>query len=81
MERLIDPQVWLDAATQIFYSFGLGFGGLIAFSSYNPRKNNCERDAIIVSLTNWFTAIFGCTVIFSVLGFKATIMYEHCIAR
>lgn len=81
MERLADPQVWLDAATQIFYSFGLGFGGLIAFSSYNPRNNNCERDAIIVSLMNWFTAILASTVIFSVLGFKATIMYENCIQR
>ncbi|XP_069113904.1 sodium- and chloride-dependent transporter XTRP3A-like [Argopecten irradians] len=81
MDRLADPQVWLDAATQIFYSFGLGFGGLIAFSSYNPRNNNCERDAIIVSLTNWFTAILASTVIFSVLGFKATTMYENCVER
>ncbi|KAK3086251.1 hypothetical protein FSP39_015776 [Pinctada imbricata] len=81
MDRLADPQVWLDAATQIFYSFGLGFGGMIAFSSYNPRKNNCERDAIIVSIVNWFTAIFASTVIFSVLGFKATVMYEACVER
>lgn len=81
IERLGDPQVWLDAATQIFYSFGLGFGGLIAFSSYNPRNNNCQRDAIIVALTNWFTAIFSSTVIFSVLGFKATLMFETCQDR
>ncbi|XP_046545031.1 LOW QUALITY PROTEIN: sodium- and chloride-dependent transporter XTRP3-like [Haliotis rubra] len=81
MESLKDPQCWLDAATQIFYSFGLAFGGLIAFSSYNPKKNNCERDAIIVSLCNWFTAIFACTVIFSILGFKATLMYENCISQ
>lgn len=81
IERLGDPQVWLDAATQIFYSFGLGFGGLIAFSSYNPKNNNCQRDAIIVSLTNWFTALFSSTVIFSVLGFKATLMFETCQDR
>lgn len=79
MDRLGDPQVWLDAATQIFYSFGLGFGGLIAFSSYNSIHNNCQRDAILISMCNWFTALFASTVIFAVLGFKATLMYENCL--
>ncbi|KAK6185486.1 hypothetical protein SNE40_007708 [Patella caerulea] len=79
LEKLYDPQCWLDAATQIFYSFGLAFGGLIAFSSYNPSNNNFQRDAILVSLCNWFTAIYACAVIFAILGFKATLMFENCL--
>lgn len=79
MGNLMNPQCWLDAATQIFFSFGLGFGGLIAFSSYNPTENNVQKDAILVSLTNWFTAIYACAVIFAIMGFKATLMYDHCI--
>lgn len=76
---IFDPVVWLEAGTQIFFSLGLAFGGLIAFSSYNPVNNNCYRDAVVVSLTNCFTSMFAGIVVFSVIGFKATMTYEKCL--
>ncbi|KAK6632553.1 hypothetical protein RUM43_013321 [Polyplax serrata] len=77
---IADPVVWLEAGTQIFFSLGLAFGGLIAFSSYNPVNNNCYKDAVMVSLTNCFTSMFAGIVVFSILGFKATMVYEKCLA-
>ncbi|KAM6935298.1 sodium-dependent neutral amino acid transporter B(0)AT3-like [Lycodopsis pacificus] len=77
-ETLRDPKVWLDAATQVFFSLSLAFGGLIAFSSYNAQKNNCERDALIVGCVNSFTSIYASIPIFAILGFKANENYNDC---
>ncbi|KAF4528110.1 hypothetical protein B566_EDAN016591 [Ephemera danica] len=79
LEKLLDPTVWLDAATQVFYSFGLAFGSLIAFGSYNPPNNNCVRDVLLVSLTNAVTAIYASVVIFAILGFKAFSNVAKCV--
>lgn len=79
VEKLLDPTVWMDAATQVFYSFGLAFGSLIAFGSYNPPKNNCVRDVILVSICNALTAIYASIVVFAILGFKAMSNVDKCI--
>ncbi|XP_054619747.1 sodium-dependent neutral amino acid transporter B(0)AT3-like isoform X2 [Dunckerocampus dactyliophorus] len=68
---LKDPQVWLDASTQIFFSLSVAFGGLIAFSSYNNQLNNCEKDAVMVGIINSATSLYASISVFSILGFKA----------
>ncbi|XP_077431617.1 sodium- and chloride-dependent transporter XTRP3A-like [Vanacampus margaritifer] len=81
MEELTNPTAWINAATQIFFSLGLGLGWLIAFSSYNEYNNNFERQAFIVSFINSGTSIFASVVTFSIYGFKATVNYENCLER
>ncbi|XP_059195564.1 sodium- and chloride-dependent transporter XTRP3-like [Centropristis striata] len=81
MEQLADPTTWINAATQIFFSLGLGFGTLIAFASYNHYNNNFEQQAIIVSFINCGTSIFASIVTFAIYGFKATVNYENCLER
>ncbi|XP_041758373.1 sodium- and chloride-dependent transporter XTRP3 [Coregonus clupeaformis] len=81
MEQLANPTTWINAATQIFFSLGLGFGSLIAFASYNQYNNNFEKQAIVVSMVNSGTSIFASIVTFSIYGFKATFNYESCLER
>uniref|UniRef100_W5M1P1 Transporter n=1 Tax=Lepisosteus oculatus TaxID=7918 RepID=W5M1P1_LEPOC len=81
LEQLANPMTWINAATQIFFSLGLGFGSLIAFASYNQPNNNFERQAIAVSIINSGTSIFASLVTFAIYGFKATCNYERCLDR
>ncbi|XP_022368186.1 sodium-dependent neutral amino acid transporter B(0)AT3 [Enhydra lutris kenyoni] len=81
VRTLRNPQVWLDAATQIFFSLSLAFGGHIAFASYNPPRNNCEKDAVTIALVNSMTSLYASIAVFSVLGFKAANDHGHCLDR
>ncbi|KAK2490330.1 hypothetical protein MC885_007116 [Smutsia gigantea] len=64
-------KVWIEAALQIFYSLGVGFGGLLTFASYNTFHQNIYRDTFIVTLGNAVTSILAGFAIFSVLGYMS----------
>ncbi|XP_064417128.1 sodium- and chloride-dependent GABA transporter 2-like [Latimeria chalumnae] len=69
--RLTDPQVWMDAGTQIFFSYAICQGCLTALGSYNKYNNNCYKDCIALCLLNSITSFVAGFAIFSVLGFMA----------
>ncbi|XP_026324527.1 sodium- and chloride-dependent glycine transporter 1-like [Hyposmocoma kahamanoa] len=68
---LAKPKVWADAATQIFYSLGPGWGGLVSMASFNRFHYNNLKSSIIIPLVNSGTSIWAGFVVFSVLGFAA----------
>jgi solute carrier family 6 GABA transporter-like protein 1 len=70
-DRLAYAECWIDGGTQIFYSYGVGIGALLALGSYNKFNHNCYRDTFVVCSINTFTSFYAATVIFSILGFMA----------
>ncbi|KAK5933408.1 hypothetical protein CgunFtcFv8_013894 [Champsocephalus gunnari] len=68
---LIDPEVWIDAGTQIFFSYAICLGAMTSLGSYNKYKYNCYRDCLLLGALNSGTSFVSGFAIFSVLGFMA----------
>ncbi len=69
--RLLDPQAWSDAFSQIFFSLSLGFGIMITYASYLPRRAHITNNALITSLANCGFEIFAGFAVFATLGYMA----------
>ncbi|HFD13102.1 MAG TPA: sodium-dependent transporter, partial [Crenotrichaceae bacterium] len=75
--RMTDPQVWIDAYSQIFFTLSLGFGIMITYASYLPEKSNLTKTALITVLLNsGYSILAGCGV-FAILGFMAESQHKE----
>lgn len=70
---LTDPNVWLAAYGQIFFSLSIGAGILIAYASFMPKKADINNNAFITSLANCGTSFFAGFAVFSVVGYFAAL--------
>eukprot|EP00091_Calanus_sinicus_P007633 TRINITY_DN18783_c0_g1_i1.p1 TRINITY_DN18783_c0_g1~~TRINITY_DN18783_c0_g1_i1.p1 ORF type:complete len:185 (-),score=42.12 TRINITY_DN18783_c0_g1_i1:696-1250(-) len=67
-QKVLEPQVWVNAASQVFNSVGIAFGSLIAFSSYNKFRGPVLRDTLIVTLVDAGVSLLCGVAVFAVLG-------------
>jgi SNF family Na+-dependent transporter len=51
-EALTNPQTWLAAAGQIFFSLSVGFGVIINYASYMRKKDDVVLSGLTASSTN-----------------------------
>lgn len=70
---LLDTEIWLAAASQIFFTLTLGFGVMIAYASYNRQDQDVSQDALVTAVANSIISLFAGFVVFSVLGYMATV--------
>lgn len=70
-DTLRDVKVWIAAFGQIFFSISLGFGIMITYASYLPRKANITRNAVINACANSFFEVIAGFAVFGLIGFMA----------
>ena len=68
---LLDPEVWIAAASQIFFSLSVAMGIMIAYGSFNKKSTNILRDGIVIALCNSAVSILSGFVVFSIIGHMA----------
>ncbi len=70
---LSNPEVWMAAYGQVFFSLSLGFGVMIAYASYLKEKEDLPWQATFAGLANSATEFFAGFVVFAVLGAMAAV--------
>ncbi len=71
---LLSPEgrsVWIAAYGQIFFTLSLGFGIMITYASYLPKKSDITSNAIITCLIDCFYSIFAGLAVFGTIGYMA----------
>lgn len=72
-EVLKNPDVWMAAYGQVFFSLSLGFGIMIAYASYLKEKEDLPWQATFCALSNSATEFFAGFVVFAILGAMAAL--------
>ncbi|KAL4239954.1 hypothetical protein ACF0H5_000751 [Mactra antiquata] len=70
-EKLASPQVWLEAAVQVFYSLGPAYGGVITMASHNKFHQKSSVDTMICVIADGLTAFYAGIVVFAIIGYMA----------
>ncbi len=68
---LRNPSVWMAAYSQVFFSFSIGFGVMIAYASYLPKRSDISNNALITGIADALTAFIAGVAVFATLGYLA----------
>jgi len=69
--KLGNPHVWIDAYSQVCFSLSIGFGIMVAYASYLPRKADLTRNACLTGLLDTLVAFTAGLAVFSTLGYMS----------
>ncbi|MCK0118453.1 sodium-dependent transporter [Isoptericola sp. S6320L] len=66
-----DPDVWIAAYGQIFFSLSVAFGIMITYASYRRRRSNMTGPGLVVAFSNSGFELLAGLGVFAAIGFLA----------
>ena len=70
-DSLANPDVWVAAYGQIFFSLSIGFGIMVTYSSYLKPKTDLTGSGAVVGFANSGFELLAGIGVFAALGFMA----------
>lgn len=67
--KILDPEVWISAYSQVFFSTTLAVGVMIAYASYLPKNSDIANNARIAVFSNASFDFLAGLCVFSLLGY------------
>ncbi len=64
-------RVWVAAFGQIFFTLSLGFGIMITYASYLPKKTDITGNALLTCVLNCLYSFIAGLAVFGTIGFMA----------
>lgn len=62
-DKLLEPNIWLAAAGQVFFTLSLGFGAVVTYASYLKRNQDIAASALTsASLNEFAEVILGASI-------------------
>ena len=71
-EKVKDPQVWISAYGQVFFSLSLATGIMMTYSSYLPKKTDINNSAFMTAFANCGFEFLAAIGVFAILGVMAS---------
>lgn len=69
--KLFNPQVWIAAYGQVFFSLSIAFGIMITYSSYLPDDSDIANNAFITGFADSSFSLLAGITVFSIIGHMA----------
>ncbi len=69
--RVFEPQTWIDAFSQIFFTLSLAFGIMVAYASYLPRDTDIPTSAFLAAIGNCLFSLVAGFAVFAAIGLLA----------